>query len=162
MLQRKYKEIFEKVLAKFKGSIKRNYDIIVRSGPASCRTGKCCISKFSRTAVRWDTNICDSKHTICKSDDSKHSILWHLWQQSKKSQYAHPENMTGSFQNGRTSSKMLGPGPAFNIVSLPEIACKIVRPFKPEFREIWQILEFSFSSRKPRSDQGNSRSRVDA
>ena len=39
------KEIFEKVLAKFKGSIKRNYDIIVRSGPESCRTGKCCNSK---------------------------------------------------------------------------------------------------------------------
>ena len=154
------KEIFEKVLAKFKGSIKRNYDIIVRSGPASCRTGKCCNSKFSHTAVRWDTNICDSKHSICKSDDSKHSMLWHLWQQSKKSQYTCPKNMTGSFQNGRTSSKMWGP--AFNIVSLPKIACKIVRPFKPDFRERWQVSEFSVSSRKTRSDQGNSRSRLDA
>ena len=143
------KEIFKKVLAKFKGSIKRNYDIIVRSGPASCRTVKCCISKFSRTAVRWDTNI-----------DSKHSILWHLWQQSKKSQYTCPKNMTGSFQNGRTSSKMWGP--AFNIVSLPKIACKIVRPFKPDFRERWQVSEFSVSSRKTRSDQGNSRSRLEA
>ena len=40
--------------------------------PGSCRIGKCCNSKFSRTAVRWYTNICDSKHSICKSDDSKH------------------------------------------------------------------------------------------
>ena len=40
------KEIFEKVLAKFKGSIKRNHDIIVRCGPASCRTRKCCNSKI--------------------------------------------------------------------------------------------------------------------
>ena len=46
--------------------------------------------------------------------------------------------------------------------SLPEIACKTVRPFKPEFRERWQLLEFSFSSRKPRLDQGNSRSRLEA
>ena len=63
------KEIFEKVLAKFKGSIKRNYDIIVRSGPASCRTGRCSNSKFSCTAMRWDTNICDSKHSICQPYD---------------------------------------------------------------------------------------------
>ena len=81
-------------------------------------------------------------------------------QQSKKSQYTCPKNMTGSFQNGRTSSKMWGP--AFNIVSLPKIACKIVRPFKPDFRERWQVSEFSVSSRKTRSDQGNSRSRLDA
>ena len=65
--------------------------------------------------------------------DSKHSMLWHLWQQSKKSQYTCPKNMTGSFQNGRAYSKMWGP--AFNIDSLPKIACKIVRPFKPDFRE---------------------------
>ena len=83
-------------------------------------------------------------------------MLWHLWQQSNKSQYTCPKNMTGSFQNGRTSSKMWGP--AFNIVSLPKIACKIVRPFKPDFRERWQVSEFSVSSRKTRSDQGNSRS----
>ena len=57
--------------------------------------------------------------------------------------------MTGSFQNGRTSSKMWGP--AFNIVSLPKIACKIVRPFKPDFRERWQVSEFLVSSRKTRS-----------
>ena len=115
--------------------------------------------------MRWDTNICDSKH----------SILWHLWQPSKKSQYAHPENMTGSFQNGRTSSKMFGPGPAFNIVSLPEIACKIVRPFMPEFKERWQLSEFSVLSRKqdqikeilvlvpkPESEDDKSRSRLAA
>ena len=74
--------------------------------------------------------------------------------------YTCPKNMTGSFQNGRTSSKMWGP--AFNIVSLPKIACKIVRPFKPDFRERWQVSEFSVSSRKTRSDQGNSRSRLEA
>ena len=73
-------------------------------------------------------------------------MLWHLWQQSKKSQYTCPKNMTGSFQNGRTSSKMWGP--ALNIVSLPKIACKIVRPFKPDFRERWQVSEFSVSSPK--------------
>ena len=78
---------------------------------------------------------------------------------SKKSQYSCPKNMTGSFQNGRTSSKMWGP--SFNIVSLPKIACKIVRPFKPDFRERWQVSEFSVSSRKTRSDQGNSRSRLE-
>ena len=50
---------------------------------------------------------------------------------------------------------------AFNKVSLPKIACKIVRPFKPDFRERWQVSEFSVSSRKTRSDQGNSRSRLD-
>ena len=33
-----------------------------------------------------------------------------------------------------------------------------MRPFKPEFRERWQLLEFSFSPRKPRLDQGNYRS----
>ena len=65
------------------------------------------------------------------------------------------ENMTGSLQNGRTSRKMLSP--TFNVVRVPEIACKIVRPFKPEFRE-----DFSFLSRKPRSDQWNSRSRLEA
>merc|ERR1712067_18721 len=53
-------------------------------------------------------------------------------------------------------------GPAFNIISLPKIACKIVRPFKPDFRERWQVSEFSVSSRKTRSDQGKSRSRLNA
>ena len=31
----------------------------------SCRTGKCCNSKFSRTAVRWDTNIEMTQNTLC-------------------------------------------------------------------------------------------------
>ena len=90
-------------------------------------------------------------------------MLWHLWQQSKKSQYSCPKNMTGSFQNGRTSSKMWGP--AFNIVSLQKITCKILRPFMPDFRAgkmaSFRILglvskneirsrEFSFSSRSLR------------
>ena len=35
-----------------------------------------------------------------------------------------------------------------------------MRPLKPEFRERWQLLEFSFSSQKPRSHQGNSRSEI--
>ena len=78
----------------------------------------------------------------------------------EKSQHSRYENMTGSLQNGRTSRKMLSP--TSNVVSLPEIACKIVRPFKPEFREGWQLLEFLFLSRKPRSDQWNSRSRLEA
>ena len=51
---------------------------------------------------------------------------------------------------------------AFDIVGLPEIACIIVRPFKPEFRERWQLQEFSFSSRKPRLDHGNFHSRLEA
>ena len=81
--------------------------------------------------------------------------------------------MTGSFQNGRTSSKMWGP--AFNIVSLPKIACKIVRPFNPDFRERWRVSEFSVLSRKqdqikeilvlvpkPESEDDKSRSRLDA
>ena len=50
----------------------------------------------------------------------------------EKSQHSRYENMTGSLQNGRTSRKMLSP--TFDVVSLPENVCKIVRPFKPEFR----------------------------
>ena len=118
------------------------------------------MSEFAEVAGKRKQRGAKSEISICKSDDSKHSMLWHLWQQSKKSQYTCPKNMTGSFQNGRTSSKMWGP--AFNIVSLPKIACKIVRPFKPDFRERWQVSEFSVSSRKTRSDQGNSRSRLEA
>ena len=73
--------------------------------------------------------------------------------------------MTGSLQNGRTSRKMLSF--TLNVVSLQENACKIVRPFKPEFREGWQLLELElelklFLSQKPRSDQWNSRSRLEA
>ena len=69
-----------------------------------------------------------------------------------------PRNASNSSKSS-ASSKMWGP--AFNIVSLPKIACKIVRPFKPDFRERWQVSEFSVSSRKTRSDQGNSRSRLE-
>ena len=29
--------------------------------------------------------ICDSKYCICQPDDSKHSILQHVWPQLKKS-----------------------------------------------------------------------------
>ena len=129
-----------------------------RKLPGSCRTGKCCNSKFSRTAVRWDPNICDSKHLICKSDDSKHYVMAFMAAVEKITLYL-PEEHDLVFSNGRTSSKMWGP--AFNIVSLPKIACKIVRPFKPDFRERWQVSEFSVSSRKTRSDQGNSCSRLE-
>ena len=143
-----------------------------RKLPGSCRIGKCCNSKFSRTAVRWCTNICDSKHSICKSDDSKHSMLWHLWQQSKKSQYTCPKNMTGSFQNGRTSSKMWGP--AFNIVSLPKIACKIGRSSlisgkdgkfqnsQSRLEKRDQIKGILVLVSMPESENNKSRSRLDA
>ena len=51
-------------------------------------------------SVRSDSHtICDSKHSICLLDDSKHSILKHLRQRSKKSTHACKENMTGSLQN---------------------------------------------------------------
>ena len=51
---------------------------------------------------------------------------------------------------------------SLEMLASPEIAYKIVKTFNPEFRERWQLLELSFSSRKPRSDQGNSRSHLEA
>ena len=81
--------------------------------------------------------------------------------------------MTGSFQNGRTSSKMWGL--AFDIVSLPKIACKIVRPFKPDFRERWQVSNSQSRLEKrdqikgilvlvskPKSEDNKSRSRLES